>query len=252
MANETSSLLRGSLVLGLSLIVGLVGGAGVLGYNARVAASARQSITVKGLAEKPVKADLGVLHMTLGGTGATGAEALAQLRAQRPALDAFIHQQGFSETQVQVGGENFAPVYRENENGQTTTVVDHYEANVTASLTSKDVNQIAKTTLATLALREKGLKLNVAAPEYLVSSLEDVKMSLIGAATENATTRAGEFARHGKVKVGAMKNASQGAFYILPESGSQNSDGDYGGIYDKSTINKIARVVVTIEYAIQP
>ena len=53
----------------------------------------------------------------------------------------------------------------------------------------------------------------------------------------------------GGVKVGAMRSASQGAFYILPESGSDD-DSDYGGAYDKATINKIARVVVTINYAI--
>ncbi|MDV2439488.1 hypothetical protein QR665_08360, partial [Acinetobacter gerneri] len=29
-----------------------------------------------------------------------------------------------------------------------------------------------------------------------------------------------------------------------------HDDSDYGGAYDKSTINKIARVVVTINYAI--
>ena len=43
---------------------------------------------------------------------------------------------------------------------------------------------------------------------------------------------------------------SQSRIYILPESGS-DEDSDYGGAYDKATINKIARVVVTINYAIE-
>lgn len=84
----------------------------------------------------------------------------------------------------------------------------------------------------------------------MVSNLEEIKMSLIANATQNAYLRANEFAKVGSVKVGAMRSASQGAFYILPESGS-DSDSDYGGAYDKTTINKIARVVVTINYAIE-
>ena len=34
--------------------------------------------------------------------------------------------------------------------------------------------------------------------------------------------------------------------------GSSAEDSDYGGSYDKRTVDKIARVVVTIEYAIEP
>ena len=98
-------------------------------------------------------------------------------------------------------------------------------------------------------LDEKGIAITQK-PDYLVSNLEEIKMSLIANATKNAYSRANEFAKVGGAKVGTMRSASQGAFYILPESGS-DEDSDYGGAYDKATINKIARVVVTINYAIE-
>jgi len=89
-------------------------------------------------------------------------------------------------------------------------------------------------------------------PAFLVSNLEDIKMSLIGAATQNAQRRADEFAKNGNVTVGAMRSASQGAFYILPAGASvDSSDYGYGGTYDKTTIAKTARVVVTIDYNIE-
>jgi hypothetical protein len=69
-------------------------------------------------------------------------------------------------------------------------------------------------------------------------------------ATRNARTRADEFAKNGGVTVGSMRSASQGAFYILAP-GSTAESSEYGGIYDKSTVNKIARVVVTIDYNIE-
>jgi uncharacterized protein len=87
---------------------------------------------------------------------------------------------------------------------------------------------------------------------FLVSNLEDIKMSLIGAATQNAMKRAAEFAKNGNAKVGTMRSASQGAFYILPAGASvDSSDYGYVGTYDKSTVSKTERVVVTIDYNIE-
>jgi hypothetical protein len=74
-------------------------------------------------------------------------------------------------------------------------------------------------------------------------------MSLIGAAMQNSRVRAAEFAKNGDVEVGAMRSASQGAFYILP-AGANADVSDWGGTYDKSTVDKIARVVVTVDYRI--
>jgi len=48
-----------------------------------------------------------------------------------------------------------------------------------------------------------------------------------------------------------MRSTSQGAFNILaPGAGADASE--YGGTYDTTTVDKLARVVVTIEYAIEP
>ena len=115
-------------------------------------------------------------------------------------------------------------------------------------INSRDIQKIEKAAKDAYLLDEIGISIEQK-PQYLVSNLEEIKMSLIANATKNAHSRANEFAKVGGVKVGAMRSASQGAFYILPESGSDD-DSDYGGAYDKATINKIARVVVTINYAI--
>lgn len=85
--------------------------------------------------------------------------------------------------------------------------------------------------------------------DFLVGNLDDVKMALIGEATKNAKLRAQEFAKNGDVKVGTMRSASQGTFDILPAGGKVEDSS--GGTYDKSSIEKVARVVVTIEYNIE-
>lgn len=75
-------------------------------------------------------------------------------------------------------------------------------------------------------------------------------MSLIAAATENARRRAEEFIKSGKARLGSIRSASQGAFYILADTTDARAD-DYGGVYDKSTVDKVARVVVTVEFNIE-
>jgi hypothetical protein len=90
---------------------------------------------------------------------------------------------------------------------------------------------------------------NYGPAQFLVSNLEEVKMSLIGAAMKNARVRAEEFAKNGGVEVGPLRSASQGAFYILP-AGANSDVSDWGGTYDKTTVNKVARVVVTVDYRI--
>ena len=114
-----------------------------------------------------------------------------------------------------------------------------------------DIERIITASRAIVQFQADGHPVSYGPPQFLVSNLEEVKMSLIAAAMQNSRLRAGEFAKNGDVKVGPMRSASQGAFYILPASA--NSDvSDWGGTYDKTTVDKIARVVVTVDYRIDP
>lgn len=234
----------------LTLALGLAAGAYILGDQAKQAAAAtgRTAITVKGLAEKEIQADRGELSITLLGHGATLPEALADLRQHRPALDTFVTTQGFTKADIEASNEAYEAVYQQDKEGRTTQVLDHYQSSQTLTLRSQDVRRITRADKAILGLQESGMAVRSGGAQYLVSGLENIKMSLIGAATDNAQARAEEFAKHGKAKVGSMRSASQGAFYILPRNGGDEGTNDYGGAYDKSTIDKIARVVVTIEY----
>ena len=238
------------LGLGVSIAVGLVLSAGIVSYTANRISSNKQSVVVKGLAETPVTADQARWEVNVQGTGKSIAEAFSALRANRPAVLEFMKAQGFTDDQIQAGREVHQVVYRVNQDGMTTRDIDYYLAGQTLLISSTDVKRVDKAVGEVVKLLENNVPLDVANPEYLVSTLEKVKMSLIANATRNAYERASEFAKTGEAKVGTMKSANQGAFYILPARGGNNSDNEYGGTYDKSTIDKVARVVVTVEYAL--
>ena len=239
-------------ILGLLLAIGMSSAAFILGVQAKKAASGQQSITVKGLAVKDVQADNAEWTVTISVTEPTFAEALTKLRGERPALDAFLVKQGLDKSGWTEGSESMTAhmvtVYLPQ--GGTKTEQQGYDASQAITVTTKDLAKIETANKDFLALQAEGRPVTASSPLYLVSNLEGIKMSLIAAATENAKKRAEEFVKQDKVKVGVMRSASQGAFYILAPGGDADTD-DYGGTYDKTTIKKLAKVVVTIVYNIE-
>jgi hypothetical protein len=229
-------------------------GAYLLGYQAKQIGGGRQTISVKGLAEKPVKADVAEWTVGVHIVGATFAEALQKSRAALPDLKKFLISQGFDARVMKDSPEHVTEYYVQKPmpDGRVNNVQQGYQAAQNVVLTSSDLAKIETAYRAMVQFEAEGHPVTYSAPLYLVSKLEEVKMSLIGAATDNAQVRAREFAKHGGVEVGHMRTASQGAFYILPAGAdTEVDDYGYGGTYDKSTIDKIARVVVTIEYGIE-
>jgi hypothetical protein len=245
---------RALVILGVLLALGMSSAAFIFGIQAKQIGAAKQTIAVKGLAEKPVVADYAEWTVGIRVQGPTFASALAALRKERPALDAFLVAQGFDKGAFSGGNESVAPnlVDEPLANGSTRQVQHGYIASQNVLVTSKDLPRVEAANTAVLAFEGEGHPVHHDDPSFLVSDLEAIKMSLIGAATKNAQLRAEEFAKNGNVQVGTMRSASQGAFYILPVGASVDSnDYGYGGTYDKSTINKTARVVVTIDYNIE-
>ena len=231
--------------------VALVIAAAVLGYQVKQVGGGRESISVKGLAEKPIKADRAEWSVTLQVQESTQANALGKLRKEKPALDAFFVAAGFEASAIvesnESTDENFEDV--EGRNGNTRQVQVGYLARQSFTLKTPDLAKIVEASRRIVQFEADGHPVQYGQPQYLVSNLEEVKMSLIGAAMQNSRVRAEEFAKNGDVKVGPMRSASQGAFYILPASANADVS-DWGGTYDKSTVDKIARVVVTVDYRI--
>ena len=84
-------------------------------------------------------------------------------------------------------------------------------------------------------------------PQYFYNNLNDVKVQLIGAATKDSLLRAEQFAANSGVTVGPLRSASQGVFQITAPNSTETAD--YGS-YDTSTVEKLVKAVVTVEYSV--
>jgi hypothetical protein len=249
--NEHKSFSNAIIVLGLLLAIGMASAAFILGVQAKRAVSGQQSITVKGLAEKPISADSATWMLNIGVTDAAQRGALDKLATERKVLEDFLIKQGLPKETWDWSVEGIADHYEEIFIKDTPRQVRKgFDAYQSVVISSKDLDKITQANQAVLQLRADNHPITAQPPQYLVSGLEQVKMSLIADATKNARSRATEFVKQDGVKVGVMKSANQGAFYNLAKGG-EASDDSYGGTYDKSTIEKTARVVVTIVYNIE-
>jgi uncharacterized protein len=237
-----------TIIFSLALVLA----ASVLGYQVKQVGGGRESISVKGLAEKPIKADRAEWRVMIQVKGDSSADALARLRRERPQLDQFLATAGFDKASLSDSNEATEPNYEqvEGRNGNMRSVQQGHIARQTLTISTTDIAKVIAASRAIVQFEAEGHPVAFGDPQYLVSNLEEVKMSLIADAMKNSRTRAAEFAKNGDVEVGRMRSASQGAFYILP-AGADQDVSDWGGSYDKSTVDKIARVVVTVDYAIE-
>lgn len=240
------------IIFGIILALGLIAAAFVLGTQFK---NLKQSgtITVKGLAEAPYKANLAQIQMGVSAWGQDYAGALANGKNDFKALQQFVASKGFS-----VSSQNVTPIsvepYNEDyvdEQGQTRTRQNGYKATQTLSISSQELNKITNMLAQVQNYRISHESVTFEKPQYLLNDLEKIKHDLIAKATEDANKRAEEFAKTGHAKVGVMRSASQGSFNILDAHNPDTDDSDYGGTYDKDGVDKLVRLVVTIDYAIE-
>jgi hypothetical protein len=78
-------------------------------------------------------------------------------------------------------------------------------------------------------------------PTFVFTGLNKLKPKMIGDATARAREAADQFARDSRSALGGIRTANQGVFEILPRNQIQ-------GISETAQIDKIVRVVSTVEY----
>lgn len=238
------------LSLGGVLALGFIIAALILAHSATQIASSRESITVKGTAEKAVKADKAIWSATVTVQAGTIAEALPQLQEKIQLVKSKLTEaQLIDASRLQQYDWTSTPVYERTENGSEGRLIG-YQVSQQVGIVLNDVSIPAKLDERINQLIMQNIPVERNNTQYMVSNIESIKLSLIASATKNAHDRALEFAKSGDVNVGNMRSASQGVFQIQAPL-STGSDDEYGGEYDTSTIDKVARVVVTVNYAIQ-
>ena len=222
----------GAAILALGLIIGGY----LLGNGLLRAREADRSVTVRGLAEKDVTADLATWTIAYSSTASDLQSAQAEVDNNTRALRSFFGELGFPADALQPTGVN---VSQYTENGAARFTVRNRMA-----LRSNDIKRAQDAVRRQFDLVRHGVVLEEGSGmSYTYTKLNDIKPAMVAEATKDARKAAEQFAKDSGTTVGTIKQATQGYFSI------EARDGDSGGGWGVSdTPYKKVRVVTTIDF----
>jgi hypothetical protein len=237
----------GLLLLGLALALGLVAAAALVGSSLERIKLAGDKITVKGYAEEKVVSDAGTWRATVTVRAADLQSGYRALEADTARVLKMLESVAGASAAVTTSPANARPQYEIGPGGVQTGRLTGYELDRNFELSSGDVALIGRVAAQASTLISDGVNINSWPPQYFYNDLNAVKVRLIGAATRDAQQRAEQFASGSGVTVGPLRSASQGVFQITRPNSTETAD--YGS-YDTTTVEKVVKAVVTVEYAV--
>ncbi len=201
-------------------------------------------VTVKGLSERIVRADLGFLPIQFIASGANLEQARIELEKSEQAVRRFLADKGFERSEIKV--QNIT--VRDRAAGYSNNNIDvNFRFILTQSImvSSKNVEKISLAARSISDLLREGVVFSSdsysSGPTYIFTNLNALKGEMLSEATKRAREAATKFAIESQSKVGNIKSANQGVFQILPAINIPDERPD-------RQIDKKIRVVSTITY----
>ena len=229
-------------IAGVLLALGLAGAGFLVGKGLENARVGDRSVSVRGLSERIVKADLAVLPLKFAGAGDDLQAVQAKVDADTKAVRDFLARQGYQPAEIDLGKlEVTDQLAREYQQGN---VAARYRVAQTLIVRTTNVDRVQATTRQLDQLVRQGVVLqDYAGPSYVFTKLNDVRPAMIAEATASARSGAQQFAHDAGAGLAGIRSASQGSFEITGRD-------DVG--YDPSAqVFKKVRVVTTVVYGLR-
>lgn len=228
----------GLLSAGL-LALGMVAGGYLLGDGLRRARSADRSVTVRGLAERNVTADLATWTIAYSATGTDLPTVRADIDSSTQALRAYFAGMGFKLAELSPIG---AGVNQYINNGIPNITITQRML-----LRTTDIPRAQRAVANQFDLVRRGVTLQEGSGMvYSFTRLNAIKPQMVAQATRDARKAAEQFAQDSGTGVGGIRSATQGYFTIQPRDGAGAEEGGGGSGVD-SPYKKV-RVVTTIDF----
>lgn len=240
-----------AVILGVLVAIGLAAAGYFVSNTVYKGRLATNAVTVKGFDERDVKADLALWQIGYSATGGNLGDVYTRARADEAALVAFLTQSGFKPADIKSDNLAVTDLMANPYRPKDTSESARYIVKNTILVRSNDVDLVARTVRGVSDLIKQGIVLTTNDVDYEFTRLNDIKASMLRAATQNARGAAQQFANDAGSKVGSIQSASQGFFSIVSrDAASASAEGESfrAGVGQISTIDKKVRVVVTLTY----
>jgi uncharacterized protein len=203
-----------------------------------------RTVTVRGVSERDVTADLATWSVDFSHQGAELGPVQQSVDQQARSVRLFFQRAGFRPEEVT---DSNVSLRREQPTDRDGEPVGPQRLTVSRSIQLRTANVMKARAAYTrqAELLRDGIELSGSSINYTFTGLNDLKPEMIAEANRNARRSAEQFARDSGVSVGKMKTATQGYFSVGARDGEACDDcGSAGG---SSPFQKV-RVVTTIDY----
>jgi uncharacterized protein len=241
-------------LLGSLLAVGLIIGGWVLGAQIKATRLGDRYVSVRGLAERTVKADLAIWPIDYKEAGNDLPSLYSKAESDKKIILKFLNGQGIQSSEIAVGivgvTDNEA-----NRFGGNNRAPYRYTVDQEITVQTARVDEVAAAAQKTIDLVQQGIVLSTngfgEGLSYKFNGLNAIKPDMITEATRNARAAAERFALDAGSSVGTIRQANQGVFSILAANSGVPADSDDGGGFSSnadSSLMKTVRVVTDVQY----
>lgn len=245
------------IICAVILSIGMLGAGYSLGKAYYMVRKMNRIVTVKGLAEKDVKSDLGIWEINYREVGNDLIQLDQRIQHDHEVVVEFLKKQGFTDNEIDKTAlkveDRFANVYN-----QTPTQNDQrYVVTAGTRVRSGNVDLMDKTAQIIDGLLQQGVTLafDVSSlspnPSYYYTQLDNVRPGMLAEATKSAYTIATQFAKDADCRLGGVQRASQGVFQIMGRDTSTMSSDWNSNQNALGSIDKKIRLVTTIDYQLK-
>jgi hypothetical protein len=242
---DDRGLLRAAILAAGVALAGFLVGNGFVRARA-----ADRFVTVKGVAEREVKADLAIWPLRVVGADNELAAANAKVAASVAGVRQFLARHGIDTSQIQLADFSVADA-EANQYASDRKATNRFVVQEMVLVRSTHPDEVLKASQQISELAAIGVVVSGGSgvgygggdngPTFVFTGLNTLKPQMIADATARAREAASQFAHDSHSEVGDIRQASQGIFEILPRDQAP-------GISESSQIAKTVRVVSTIDY----
>jgi uncharacterized protein len=203
-------------------------------------------VTVKGISEREVKADLALWPLRIVAADDDLARGHQQVAASVEKVRAFLSRHGIDGAQAALQSFRVTDAYA-NQYRPAGQVAKRYVIEQSLIVRSGSPPTILAASQQVGELVRAGVVLSSQAdfgptgPTFLFTRLNELKPKMIAEATARAREAAEQFARDSHSALAGIRRANQGVFEILPRDQAE-------GVQQESQVEKRVRVVATVEY----
>ncbi len=233
---QANAFWKGPLVAAAAIVaIGLGVGGFMTGDGLVRAKMADRTVTVRGLAERDVLADLAVWTLSYSSTATNLAAAQQNVDRDTQQLREFFEGQGFPDDALQAVSVN-ASSYTPDDG------VPRFTVNQRMSLRTEDIERAQQAVRRESELVRRGVLLQSSNMTFTFTGLNDIKPEMVAEATQDARAAAEQFAEDSGAGVGSIRSATQGYFSITARDGDEEGWGAADSPFKK------VRVVTTIDF----